>query len=104
MRRKSLLYDRGLVIPRSSVEPSPSPLDGFTDATTLKGGYVNGDWITREATENGSSEYRDRCGKSRLNGITLPSSNWTDPVMVGSLATIVNCFTLKSFEGSKRSR
>jgi hypothetical protein len=59
---------------RSSVETPSSSLAGFTNAATLKGGYVNDGLITREATDNGSSQDRERCGKSCFDGITLPSS------------------------------
>ena len=56
------------------METQFSPLGEFTDAVPLKGGNTNDCLITREATDNGSSQDRDRYGKSRFNGITLPSS------------------------------
>ena len=54
------------------METPSSSSAGFTNATALKSGCVNDGLITKEATDNGSSQDRDRCGKSHSLGLLCP--------------------------------
>jgi len=76
----------------------------FANVVPLKGGNTNDGLITKEATDNGSSQDRERCGKSRFTGITLPSSSLNPSREWWLLTTWLSIGKMNYLEGMSKTK